>query len=149
MIAAADAAAKTADVRVGAYDKADAGLVTVYVWGDVASVKAAVEAGKDAAARVGKLISAHVIPRPDPQLAAMLRPPSSGSTPSGRKNAEPEADRIEESASAYAAMSVTELRRLARSAPGLPISGRRISAAGKAELIRLLAGREKGGEGDA
>lgn len=74
LIAAADAAAKAADVRVSTYEKADAGLVTVYIRGDVASVKAAVEAGEAAASRVGKLIGAHVIPRPDRELAAMLEP---------------------------------------------------------------------------
>ncbi len=72
LIAAADAAAKTADVRVAAYEKADAGIVTVYIWGDVASVKAAVEAGEAEARRVGQLLSAHVIPRPDGTVAAML-----------------------------------------------------------------------------
>lgn len=73
LFAAADAAAKTADVRVTAYEQADAGLVTVYLWGDVASVRAAVDAGKEAASRVGKLISAHVIPRPDGSVPPMLR----------------------------------------------------------------------------
>jgi ethanolamine utilization protein EutM len=74
LIAAADAAAKTADVRVTTYEKADAGLVTVYIRGDVSSVKAAVDAGAVAAQAVGKLISAHVIPRPDAELVRMLQP---------------------------------------------------------------------------
>jgi ethanolamine utilization protein EutM len=68
LVAAADAAAKTADVRVTTYEKADAGIVTIYILGEVAAVKAAVEAGKAEASRVGVLLSAHVIPRPDPSL---------------------------------------------------------------------------------
>jgi len=39
--------------------------VTTLVRGDVGSVRAAVEAGAEAASRVGELVSAHVIPRPD------------------------------------------------------------------------------------
>ncbi|MFC5402897.1 BMC domain-containing protein [Cohnella soli] len=86
LVAAADTAAKTADVQVTAYEKADAGIVTVYVLGDVAAVKTAVEAGGDAAKRVGKLLATHVIARPDASVFAMVegrfRPPpgSSGSS---------------------------------------------------------------------
>ncbi|MCS7464593.1 BMC domain-containing protein [Paenibacillus doosanensis] len=72
LIAAADAAAKTADVRVTTFEKADAGIVTIYIVGDVASVKAAVEAGEAQARRVGRLLSTHVIPRPDASVYAML-----------------------------------------------------------------------------
>ncbi|MFC5469858.1 BMC domain-containing protein [Cohnella suwonensis] len=72
LIAAADAAAKTADVQVTAYEKADAGIVTVYVLGDVASVQTAIEAGGEAAKRVGKLLATHVIPRPDASVFAMV-----------------------------------------------------------------------------
>ncbi|WP_409347182.1 BMC domain-containing protein [Paenibacillus sp. MBLB4367] len=72
MIAAADIAAKTADVRVKTYEKADAGIVTVYLVGDVSSVKAAVDAGAAEAKRVGVLLGAHVIPRPDPSVPNMI-----------------------------------------------------------------------------
>ncbi|MCX7626184.1 MAG: BMC domain-containing protein [Candidatus Sumerlaeaceae bacterium] len=64
LIAATDAAAKAAEVRVVARQKADGGLVTIFLHGDVASVKAAVEAGSRAAQMIGELISAHVIARP-------------------------------------------------------------------------------------
>lgn len=72
LIAAADAAAKTADVSVTTYEKADAGIVTVYIVGDVASVRAAVEAGEAEARRIGTLLASHVIPRPDATVAEML-----------------------------------------------------------------------------
>jgi ethanolamine utilization protein EutM len=69
MLEATDAAAKAADVRVTTRQKADAGLVTVFLRGDVASVQAAVDAGAAAARRVGELVAAHVIASPDPSLA--------------------------------------------------------------------------------
>jgi microcompartment protein CcmL/EutN len=72
LIAAADAATKAADVRVMTYEMVDAGIVTLYLVGDVASVQAAVDAGRSAAERVGKLLHTHVIARPDSQLRARL-----------------------------------------------------------------------------
>ena len=63
-IEAADAMVKAANVRLVKQEKVDAGIVTVFVEGDVGAVQAAVDAGKEAAARVGELLGAHVIPRP-------------------------------------------------------------------------------------
>ncbi len=67
-IEACDAALKSADVKLISIDRADAGLMTVKVVGQVAAVQSAVDAGRLAAARVGTLVSAHVIPRPDASL---------------------------------------------------------------------------------
>jgi ethanolamine utilization protein EutM len=67
-IVAADAASKAAMVSLLGYEMARGGLVTIKVVGDVSAVKAAVSAGAAAAEKVGKVISAHVIPRPDRQL---------------------------------------------------------------------------------
>ena len=64
MIEAADAMVKTANVVFVGWQKVDAGLVTAIVRGDVASVKAATDAGAAAARRVGELIGVHVIARP-------------------------------------------------------------------------------------
>jgi len=64
MIEATDAMVKTANVVFVGWQKVDAGLVTAIVRGDVASVKAATDAGAAAARRVGELVSVHVIPRP-------------------------------------------------------------------------------------
>jgi len=72
LVAAADAAAKAADVRVVTYEGVDAGIVTVYVIGDVSSVQAAVDAGADAARRVGRLLHSHVIARPDEHVPKMI-----------------------------------------------------------------------------
>jgi ethanolamine utilization protein EutM len=68
MIEAADAMVKAANVVIVAWDKVDAGLVTVLVRGDVGSVKAATDAGASAARRVGELVGVHVIPRPADDL---------------------------------------------------------------------------------
>ena len=72
MIEAADAMVKTANVVFVGYQKVDAGLVTAIVRGDVASVKAATDAGAAAARRVGELISVHVIPRPHAEVERIL-----------------------------------------------------------------------------
>jgi len=64
MIEAADAMVKAANVTLIGYEKIDAGLVTAIVRGEVGAVKAAVDVGAAAAARVGKVVGTHVIPRP-------------------------------------------------------------------------------------
>ena len=64
MIEATDAMLKAANVVFVGWQKVDAGLVTALVRGDVASVKAATDAGAAAARRVGELVGVHVIPRP-------------------------------------------------------------------------------------
>ena len=70
--AATDAACKAAGVRVIAKEKLGGGYVTVIFEGDVAAVTAAVSAGRAAAEAVGKLISAHVIPRPSEGVGQIL-----------------------------------------------------------------------------
>jgi len=63
-VEAADAMVKSANVRLVGKAYSGDGLVTVVVRGDVGAVKAATDAGATAAARVGELVSIHVIPRP-------------------------------------------------------------------------------------
>ena len=65
LIGAIDAMLKAASVEMASsVIKLDGGVVSVMVRGDVSSVRAAVEAGAEAASRVGDLKAAHVIPRP-------------------------------------------------------------------------------------
>lgn len=71
-IEAADAMVKAANVTLVAYEKIGGGFVTALVRGDVAAVKAAVDAGAAAARKVGELVSVHVIPRPHEQLEEVL-----------------------------------------------------------------------------
>ena len=67
-VEAADAMAKAATVDITKQVQIGAGFLTILIQGDVGSVKAAVDAGADAAGRVGELVSAHVIARPAPEL---------------------------------------------------------------------------------
>ncbi len=71
-IEAADAMLKASRVRLVGKERALAGLITIVVVGDVAAVKASVDAGAAAAQRIGELVSVHVIPKPDDQIAAIL-----------------------------------------------------------------------------
>ena len=64
MVEASDAMVKAARVELVSYEKTGGGFVTAVVRGDVAAVKAAVEAGTRGAERVGEVVSVHVIPRP-------------------------------------------------------------------------------------
>jgi microcompartment protein CcmL/EutN len=64
VVEAADAAVKAAKVELVSYEKTGGGYVTIIVRGDVAAVKAAVDAGQMAAGRVGEVVTVHVIARP-------------------------------------------------------------------------------------
>ena len=72
LTASIDAMLKAADVELVGTEKIGSGLVTVMVQGDVGAVKAAVEAGQDAASRIGELVAVHVIPRPHTSVGAVL-----------------------------------------------------------------------------
>jgi ethanolamine utilization protein EutM len=67
-LAAADAMVKAATVTILSREEVGDGLVAVVVSGDVGAVKAASEAGAEAASSVGELVSVHVIPRPHTEL---------------------------------------------------------------------------------
>ena len=67
-----DAMLKAANVEMIGWDKAGSGLVTAFVKGDVAAVKASVDAGAEAAGRVGQVVSVHVIARPHDDLGGMM-----------------------------------------------------------------------------
>jgi ethanolamine utilization protein EutM len=67
-IAATDAMCKAANVALAGQLQIGGAYVTTFVRGDVGSVRAAVEAGSQAASANGELVTAHVIPRPDPTV---------------------------------------------------------------------------------
>jgi ethanolamine utilization protein EutM len=75
LIEAADAALKAANVQMVGWEKIGSGLVTVFLVGDVAAVKAAVDAGAAAASKVGEVVSVQVIPRPHEELSSVLPKP--------------------------------------------------------------------------
>ena len=72
VVEAADAAVKAARVELVSYEKTGGGYTTIVVRGDVAAVRAATEAGAAAAAKVGEVVSVHVIPRPHANVDAVL-----------------------------------------------------------------------------
>ena len=72
MVEASDAMVKAAKVELAGYEKIGGGYVTAIVRGDVAAVKAALDAGSRAAERVGEVISTHIIPRPHANVDEVL-----------------------------------------------------------------------------
>jgi microcompartment protein CcmL/EutN len=69
---AVDAMLKAASVTFSGWEPVGSGLVTAFVEGEVAAVKAATDAGAASAARVGEVVSVQVIPRPHEDLAAFV-----------------------------------------------------------------------------
>ena len=72
MVEAADAMVKAANVELIGYEQIGDGFVTAIVRGDVAAVRAAVDAGTRAAEGVGEIVSTHVIPRPHRNVDSVL-----------------------------------------------------------------------------
>jgi ethanolamine utilization protein EutM len=71
LLEAADAAMKAANVNMIGWEKVGSGLVTAFFRGDVAAVKSAIEAGAEAAKRIGEVVSVQVIPRPHDDLGLL------------------------------------------------------------------------------
>jgi len=72
MVEASDAMVKAARVELVGYEKTGGGYVTAIVRGDVAAVKAAVEAGARGAEKIGEIVAVHVIPRPHENVDSTL-----------------------------------------------------------------------------
>ncbi|MEE3372413.1 MAG: BMC domain-containing protein [Planctomycetota bacterium] len=72
LLEATDAMMKAANVQFMGWDKVGSGLVTAFVTGDVAAVKAATDAGANAAGRIGDVVSVQVIARPHEDLGSVL-----------------------------------------------------------------------------
>src|SRR6267142_386360 len=79
LVEASDAMLKSANVTLIGWQKIGSGLVTAMVVGDVAAVKAAIDAGAAAAGRVGEVIGTQVIPRPHEDLGAVRAAVDAGS----------------------------------------------------------------------
>ncbi len=126
-VEAADAGTKAAPVEFAGREYADAGLVTVLFTGDVASVKAAVDAGAAAAERVGQLVSVHVIPQPHPALDVLSGDVLQSELSDGETTAV--------NSALLPDMKVVELRRAARSVPDFPIKGRALARASRDEIL--------------
>jgi ethanolamine utilization protein EutM len=79
MVEGADAMVKAAKVELVSYEKTGGGYTTAVIRGDVAAVKAATDAGRTAASRVGEVVAVHVIARPHQNVDEVV--------PLGRKGA--------------------------------------------------------------
>jgi microcompartment protein CcmL/EutN len=72
MVEASDAMVKAAKVELVSYEKIGGGFVTTIARGDVAAVRAALDAGSRAAEKVGEVVSVHIIPRPHANVDEVL-----------------------------------------------------------------------------
>jgi ethanolamine utilization protein EutM len=149
-IEACDAASKAADVIVSAAEIVDPALVTIKIFGELGAVQAAVGAGSAAAAKIGQLLSSHIIPNPDSELEiimgeafkpSLMKTPTPKNHPPKTKstmNITPKISSRPDSAIDLARlekMRVTELRNFARTISNLGIKGREISRADKETLL--------------
>ena len=92
LIEGTDAMLKSANVEMIGWDKAGSGMVTAFVKGDVAAVKAALDSGAEAAGRVGSVVAVHVIARPHDELPGMYpkgKKPAAAAAPIAGRMAEP------------------------------------------------------------
>ncbi|MDE3058859.1 MAG: BMC domain-containing protein [Bacteroidota bacterium] len=160
-IEAADAMAKTANVRLVGKERTDPAMITIKIIGETAAVRSAVEAGAAAAQRVGQLISKHVIPRPaegiedlvfaksflsESDIAALTgatdasdaEMPDSDESDVNEEFTSPTGQTREEYIAELSAMTVHQLRSYARTVSGLTIYGREISRANKEQLLDEL-----------
>ena len=78
MLEAVDSMLKAANVTMIGWDKVGSGMVTSFIVGDVAAVKAAIDAGAQAASQLGEVVSVEVIPRPHEELGSVLPKAKSG-----------------------------------------------------------------------
>jgi len=72
LVQATDAMLKAANVEFRGWKKIGSGLCTVFIAGDVAAVKAGVDAGAAAARTIGEVVSVHVIPRPHDDVGRIV-----------------------------------------------------------------------------
>jgi microcompartment protein CcmL/EutN len=161
-IEAADVMVKTANVRLVGTEYIKNGLVTVKIVGEVAAVKSAVEAAAAAAQRVGQLVSTHVIPRPAEDIELVLQKAGVAPVPEKKEQQRkqkpkpapeetepPDVFQLTDDVAAYRAeleaMTVHQLRSVARHVGGLSIFGRQISKANKTQLIEELMKKRTAG----
>ncbi|RPI27165.1 MAG: BMC domain-containing protein [Acidobacteria bacterium] len=81
LIGAVDAMLKAANVTFAGWEPVGSGLVTAFIEGDVAAVKAAIDAGAEAAGRLGEVVSVQVIPRPHDDLAVFTTAKTNSAKP--------------------------------------------------------------------
>lgn len=132
---------KAAPVQLVRQARTVPGLITHFVIGETGAVRAAVEAGAAAAARVGKVAGSHVIPRPASGVWDMIQ---GGAVPRPEAPVESSPARASHPADDYEGMTVRALRALARDREDDRLSGRAIARANKAELVAFLRAADAG-----
>jgi len=128
---ATDAMLKAAAVHLVRQERTVPALITCIITGETAAVRSAIDAGRAAAERVGRVVSAHVIPRPAAEIRAEMGIEEAPATASS-SSAKPD----------YDGVTVAELRRLARGRDDENFSGRTISKASKGDLLKFLRASE-------
>ena len=154
-IVATDAASKASAIVVSSAELTEAAFMTVKIEGDLGAVQAAVKAAVAAVEAVGELIAVDIIPRPGPGLEVIVTPrryvskyhpddnrPALTQKPiAAPKQQAPKESLAPDNIASLAqldAMTVTDLRRFARTLKGLALQGREISAANKTQLIEAI-----------
>lgn len=166
-VEAGDVALKTADITLCGSQAVGAGLVTVLITGDVAAVKAAIDAASAAAQCLGEVRSVSVIARSAAGLDEILnsepKPPTCSATSQSSNNEQPEVTPVAEvgaqlvndsplaaqpqatniealsfSIEELKKLKVTKLRRLARQIPTFSIPGSEIKYARKNDLLEAF-----------
>ena len=145
-IEAADAMVKAANVKLVSKEKITAALVTVKIIGEVAAVKSAVDAGAAAAQRVGQLVSAHVIPRPDDQLEEIIYYSSLQPVAETKeiKKEKPREKKLTERETLFGEIAEPEPKTVVRK-PKPKVSAEKPAAVSKLDSLREEAIKEMGG----
>lgn len=157
-----DSALKAANVSLVNMIRVGGGYTTVLIEGDVGAVKAAIDAATVAAEKVGKLVSHHVIPRPDKSVREMVdmtekslaaaKPKNTSKNKSAEASIEPKSEMTEkevkktegypeenaDNTKKLESLTVGELRTLARSRENFSMTKEEIKFAKKDELIKAL-----------
>ncbi len=153
-VASADVMLKTADVRLLEKHHVGGGLVTVTVAGEVAAVKICVEAASAAVRRIREqaLVSAHVIARPDPELAKIMAPGGSFAAAAASSGGGAQAETGAKTAAGAVTgaksmprdvdllkkMSIAKLRGLALGLDGLPLTKGEVASASRTKLLEAI-----------
>ena len=137
-IEAADAMLKAADVRLVRQQRTVPAMITHVVVGETAAVRAAVDAGAAAAARVGKVAGSHVIPRPSDDVWSRLLGVRVGDDAPPAGDDAPPAGGGSDASDDYDDLTVRELRQRVRDRNDDRLSGRDVSKAPKDELVAFL-----------
>lgn len=143
-IEAADIAAKTAEIKIHGFKRVGQGRVTVVFYGDISTVRAAVDAAESAAGRLGVVLSSTVIGRPADGLSVMLNmcKSESGAQPSdaGSRSTKGTPEPIScADVRVLEKFTVAKLRQIARTITGFSLSSSEIKYARKTVLVQLIA----------